>query len=124
MLVVGFISSRYKYILWLSLFFGIAMNILQLISKLRFFSIVHILICLLIIVFMRYTFKYFRLLLKGWALLLIFSGGMVLLSTILYLLSGAINKISIEGNLISLITMFLGFYLFRYFEKSVSPSER
>lgn len=119
MLVIGFNSNRNKYILIFSLFLGIVMNTLQLINELRVFSIVHILMCLFIIIFLKLSYKYFRLLLKVWSVLLLVSGGFVLFSTVLYLLSGAINKISIEGNILSIISFLLGLYLFKYFEKSV-----
>ena len=87
----------------------------------RVFSIIHIMISILIIILSKYSYMYFRLLIKLWAALLIFSGGMVLLSIVFYLLSGALNKISIEGNILSVINFVIGIILYRYFEKSVLP---
>lgn len=49
------------------------------------------------------------------------SGGMILLSSVLYLLSGSINKISIEGNMLGAIYFGVGFILYRYYPSSVFP---
>ena len=97
------------------------MSTLQLVSKIRVFSIIHILLCISIVVAANFSANIFEILIKLWSVLLLFSGGMILLSTIFYLLSGALNKISVEGNILGVIYFAIGIVLYRYFEKSVIP---
>jgi hypothetical protein len=53
------------------------MSTLQLVSEIRVFSIIHILLCISIVVAANYSSHYFGLLIKIWAVLLIFSAGRI-----------------------------------------------
>lgn len=121
MLVVEFKNKWYRYGLFTSLLLVVIMSALQLINEMRIFSIVHILLGISIGAVSNYSYKYFRLLIKLCAVLLIFSGGMILLSTVFYLLSGALNKILVDGNILGAIYLVIGIVLYRYFERSVMP---
>lgn len=121
MLVVEFKNKWYRYFLFSALLLIMIMSTLQLVSKIRVFSIIHILLCISIVVAANFSANIFEILIKLWSVLLLFSGGMILLSTIFYLLSGALNKISVEGNILGVIYFAIGIVLYRYFEKSVIP---
>jgi hypothetical protein len=111
----------YKYFLWGSLIYIVSLSSLDLTLRIRIFSIAYIVLCILIIAFSKHSYKYFRLLIKLWAVLLVFSGGMILISTIIYVLSGAAHKISADGNVLAVINLFMGIVLYKYFERSVQP---
>lgn len=124
MLVVEFKNKWYSYLLFSTLLLIIIMSSIQLINQIRAFSIIHILLSISIVITANYSFRYFSLLVKLWAGLLMISGGMILLSSVLYLMSGTIDKISIEGNILGAIYFGVGFILYRYYPRSVLPVKK
>lgn len=118
---INIVKEWYKYLLFAALTYIFVMSILQLISEFRIFSFCHILLCIAIVVSMYISFRYFKIILKTWGSLLIISGGLIILSSLMYLLAGAIEKISLEGNAIGVINFLLGIFLYKYLEQSVHP---
>lgn len=121
MLAVKYRSNLYKSIFYIALIYIFSMSLLELLSGIRIFSILHLVMCLTIVVFMVTSYKYLKYSLKIWTILLMFSGGMVLLSTMFYLVSGTLDKISLLGNIFGAVNFIIGIVLHRYFEKSVLP---
>ena len=122
-MLIGRLKKWYRYFLFCIMLLIMIMCILQLARETRLFSIIYILLIMSIVISANYSFIYFEKLTKILALLMIASGGMILLSTIIYLLTGAQFKISIEGNIIGLITFGNGFVLYKYFDRSIISTE-
>ena len=120
---VRIVKGWYGYFFFVAVAYIVIMSVFQLISEFRAFSAGHILLCLSMMFSMRLSFNCFRIILRAWAILLILSGGLILLSTLIYLLSGAPEKISLVGNALGAVNFAIGFVLNRYFEASVHPAQ-
>lgn len=120
---IKIISRWYKYFLFIAIAYIAVMSILQIVSEFRIFSVGHILLCVSIMFSMYLSFKYFKVILKLWGALLVLSGGLIMLSSIMYILTGSFEKISLMGNLLATINFVIGIILHKYFEGAVRPVE-
>lgn len=117
---VYFVKNWYRYFLFGSIMYILMISAISAFIENRHFALVHIFACVGTVMASNYSYKIFRIFIKTWSVLLMLSGGLILLSTVMFMLSNSMQNASIEKNIIAVLSFAIGFVLFRYFDTSVS----
>ncbi len=118
-LKVVIVKEWYRWLLFIDIFAIQIISIIQFMNYGRLFSLVYIVLCILIMGSMYLSYKYFKIAVKIYSILLIVSSGLILFGALMHLGSGAYHKILIKNNTYALVNLVIGIVLIKYMNSSI-----
>jgi len=113
------IEKGYGTALLIVTLFVIGENLLSLIFTKKPSAIFHISLAMIILIALAIKSKYSKILVKLWAIISIIGGLLVVISTLMFWIGGAPERINYESLLVSIIHILVGSYFYYYSDRSI-----